>query len=78
MECYHAGSDWITVHSRILTHRSEDVALLQTLRSAVFRQLLEPPVWDGTRTILEGRPRVGAEYRLQSLGFVEIVKGVRY
>lgn len=70
MDCYRIGPDWVTVHTRILVHRSEDVALLKTLRSAVFRQMLEPPAWDGTRTVLEGRPRVGAEHRLQSLGFV--------
>ena len=60
----------------VLRDEWEDVALLQTLRSGVFRQMLEPPAWrDGARTVVEGRPRVGAEHRLQSLGFVAVVEG---
>ena len=61
--------DWLIIHTRCLRHRSEDVALLQTLRSVVFRQMLEPPMWDGKNTIIEGRPMVGAQHRLKDLGF---------
>ena len=63
------NDDWLIIHTRCLRHRSEDVALLQTLRSCVFRQMLEPTIWDGTKTIIEGRPMVGAQHRLKALGF---------
>ena len=61
--------DWLTVRTRPLRHRPEDIALLQTLRSVVFRQMLEPPLWDGTCTVIEGRCMTGAAHRLQALGF---------
>ena len=69
MNRYSAEENWITIHTRMLTRRSEDVALVQTLRSVVFRQMLEPFLSNGTESIIEGRPKVGAEHRLQSLGF---------
>ena len=69
MNRYRVDDEWITVYTRALRHRSEDIALLQTLRSVVFRQMLEPPLWDGACTVIEGRRRVGAEHRLQALGF---------
>lgn len=72
MNRYHLDGDWLTIRTRTLTHRSEDLALLQTLRIAAFRQMLEPPLWDGVQTVIEGRPRHGAGHRLQALGFVPV------
>lgn len=69
MNRYRLEEYWLTIYTRTLRHRSEDLALLQTLRFAAFRQMLEPPVWDGAQTIIEGRPRRGAGHRLQALGF---------
>lgn len=69
MGTFRVEADWLTVHARVLRHVPEDTVLLQTLRTAVFRQMLEPPTRERTRTIVEGRPMVGAQHRLKSLGF---------
>lgn len=67
------NTGWLTIHTRTLRCITEDIALLQTLRSVVFRQMLEPPTWDGTQTIIEGRPMKGSKERLKALGFEEII-----
>ena len=69
MNYFKMQTDWLTIRTRCLKHVSEDIALLQTLRSVIFRQMLEPPLWDGTNTIIEGRPMKGASHRLEALGF---------
>ncbi len=63
------NDDWLIIYTRCLRHRSEDIALIQTLRSVVFRQMLEPVMWNGKNTIIEGRPMIGARHRLEALGF---------
>ena len=68
---------WLTIHTRTLRHITEDIALLQTLRSVVFRQMLEPPTWDGAHTIIEGRPMAGSKERLRALGFEEMIMGTK-
>ena len=67
-----SDSEWIRVHvKKTLRHRKEDYALVSLLRGCAFRQMLEPPLWDGTYTILEGKKRHGAEERLADLGVEE-------
>ena len=66
---YILDSNWLVIRTRALRHRSEDVALLHTLRMVAFDQILEPPLWDGTCTIIEGRPTKAAERELDRLGF---------
>lgn len=68
---------WAIIHTRVLKCISEDIAMLQTLRSVVFRQMLEPPLWNGTHTIIEGRLMLGGKSRLEALGFREIAKNSR-
>ena len=72
MNEYSINQDWLIIRTRTLRHRSEDIAFLQTMRSVVFTQMLEPPTWDGTHTIIEGRPQRTAEYELDRLGLVRV------
>ena len=51
MSYYVIVGSWLTV-KRIL--REDDALLLQILRSCVFRQVLDHPLWDGTFTLIEG------------------------
>lgn len=69
MPSYTLAPTWLVVRTHTLHHRSEDVALLHTLRSVAFAQMLEPPLWDGTHTLIEGRPRAAAAEALDALGF---------
>ena len=72
MDTYTIRNGWLVLRTRPLrlhTLGLEDAALLQTLRAGVFRQMLEPPTYDGTHTLVEGRPMTGAAHRLDSLGF---------
>lgn len=69
MHRFTINDGWLTIYLDQFKHISEDIVLLQVLRSVVFRQMLEPFRCDGTHTVVEGRPMIGAQHRLESLGF---------
>lgn len=70
MSSYEIGDAWLKIAiDKPIRHTEEDVTLMQLLRCRAFRQMLEPPLWDGLCTILEGRPMLGAEECLRVLGF---------
>jgi hypothetical protein len=62
------SDDWLVVRlGKVLRHTEDDIALVNMFRSLVFRQMLEPPVWDGEDTVLEGRKTTDAELQLERI-----------
>jgi hypothetical protein len=68
MSHYAVKEDWLTLKiKRALRHDEYGTNFIGLVRSSIFIQMLEPPLWDGEYTILEGRKRFRAEQRLKDL-----------
>ena len=72
MSSYTLKGDWLTISINKPCDKLEDLHLLKLFRSVIFRQMLEPPLFDFDEniTIVEGRKMHGAEYRLEQLGIL--------
>ena len=78
MSHYIIDKDWLTIKMRkALRHKECDIILLNLFRSVIFKQMLEPPIWDGTYTIIEGRYIIGTEVRLHSLDVFPLCEVVK-
>ena len=69
MNQFSSDGEWLTIQTHVLRHCLADTETLRLLRSVVFHQMLEPPLFDGRYTVIEGRMARGAEKRLVALGF---------
>lgn len=70
---------WLIIKiGKALRHTEEDIALVNIIRSTIFRQMLEPPLWNGQYTVLEGRIMTGGERRLKDILSVSPLKKVSF
>lgn len=68
MSHYTVKEGWLTIKiKKVLRHDEHGTILVNLVRSSMFKQMLEPPLWDGEYTVIEGRKRFGAEQRLKDL-----------
>jgi len=68
MSHYTVKEDWLTVKiKKALRHDEYDSNFVNLVRSSMFRQMLEPPLWDGEYTVIEGKKCSGAEQSLKNL-----------
>ena len=74
MSHYILDDQWLIIKIDKPLHTEADIVLLSLIRSLIFRQMLEPPRWDGTYTVIEGRYMLGAERRLKEVGIHPLKK----
>ena len=78
MSHYAISGDWIQVSISNAKHNVGDhVMLVDLIRSTIFRRICDTYVREGTKTVLEGYIRLGAEKRLEALG-IRPVKRVTF